>query len=126
MKQTSLCSTACCFLCFPFFCFICKKEKPKVDMYENGTMVTVVQHCNACGMKSFKWRSQPYVFGRYPAGNLLLSIATLMAGASIGKIILIFKHMGQAVYTSRILLASKQVYMSNHLDSLGVLSNKIS
>ena len=70
-------------------------------MYQNGTMVTVVQHCYACGTKSFKWRSQPYVFGRYPAGNLLLSFATLMAGASIGKIILVFKHMGLAVYTSR-------------------------
>lgn len=70
-------------------------------MYQNGTMVTVVQHCSACGVESFKWRSQPYVFGRYPAGNLLLSFGILMAGASVSKIILVFKHMGLAVYTSR-------------------------
>ena len=70
-------------------------------MYKNGTMVTVVQHCNTCGNESFKWRSQPYVFGRYPAGNVLLSFAILMAGASVSKILLVCKHMGLAVYSPR-------------------------
>ena len=66
-----------------------------------GTMVTVHQDCNKCGMKAFEWRSQPYIFGRYPAGNVLLSFATLMAGASITKILLVFKHMGLKLYHIR-------------------------
>lgn len=65
-----------------------------------GTMVTVNQNCQSC-KKNFKWRGQPFILGRYPAGNLLLSFAVLMAGASIGKILLVFKHMGLSVYESR-------------------------
>ena len=32
--------------------------------------------------------------GRFPAGNLLLSFAVLCAGASIRKVLLVFRHMG--------------------------------
>lgn len=70
-------------------------------MERNGTMVTVVQHCNVCQGKPFTWRSQPFVLGRYPAGNILLSFAVLMAGASISKVLLVFKHMGLAAYSPR-------------------------
>jgi len=63
-------------------------------------MVTVNQHCQSC-KKNFKWRSQPFILGRYPAGNVLLSFAVLMAGASIRKLLLVFKHMGLSVYESR-------------------------
>jgi len=38
--------------------------------------------------------SQPLILGGYPAGNVLLSFAVLMAGGSIGKVLLVFKHMG--------------------------------
>lgn len=69
-------------------------------MKAHGTMVTVYQNCNHCG-GTFKWHSQPLVLGRYPAGNILLSFAILMAGASISKILLVFKHMGLAVFTAR-------------------------
>ena len=75
---------------FTIICFSCKESKPKVSMKQNCTMVTVSQHCNICGKDAFQWRSQPLAFGRYPAGNLLLSFATLMAGASIIKVLLIF------------------------------------
>ena len=37
----------------------------------------------------------------YPAGNVLLSFAVLMAGASISKIFLVFKHMGLYMYGVR-------------------------
>ena len=62
-----------------------------------GTMVTVNQYCQSC-KKNFKWRSQPFILGRYPAGNVLLSFAVLMAGASISKLLLVFRHMGLRVY----------------------------
>ena len=65
-----------------------------------GTMVTVNQYCQSC-KKNFKWRSQPFILGRYPAGNVLLSFAVLMAGASISKLLLVFRHMGLSVYEAR-------------------------
>ena len=86
---------------FTVVCFNCKEEKPKVTMKGNGTMVTVWQHCKKCGKDAFCWRSQPLVFGRYPAGNLLLSFAVLMAGASISKVLLVFRHMGLCAYKGR-------------------------
>ena len=86
---------------FTIICFSCKESKPKVSMKKNGTMVTVSQHCNICGKDAFQWRSQPLAFGKYPAGNLLLSFATLMAGASISKVLLIFQHMGLQTYVAR-------------------------
>ena len=86
---------------FSLFCFKCKTEKPKVKMHQNGTMVTVFQSCASCGVESFNWRSQPFVVGRYPAGNVLLNFAILMAGASVSKILLVFRHMGIAAYTWR-------------------------
>lgn len=85
---------------FNLFCFNCKAEKPSVSMKTCGTMVMVYQNCNNCA-SGFKWRSQPYIFGRYPAGNILLSFGTLMAGASISKILLVFRHMGLCVYSAR-------------------------
>ena len=85
---------------FSLFCFNCKASNPPVSMDSCGTMVTVNQNCQSC-KKNFKWRSQPFILGRYPAGNLRLSFAVLLAGASIGKILLVFKHMGLSVYESR-------------------------
>ena len=40
--------------------------------------------------------------GKYPAGNVLLSFAILMAGALISKVLLMFRHMGVSVYSARI------------------------
>jgi len=85
---------------FSTFCFNCKKDKPTVSMVSNGTMVTVKQTCSNC-LDGFSWRSQPLVNGRYPAANLLLSFAVLSAGASISKILLVFRHMALSVYSAR-------------------------
>jgi len=82
-------------------CFKCKTSNPKVTMVKNGTMVTVIQQCPNCVGKPFTWRSQPFVLGKYPAGNILLSFSVLMAGASISKILLVFKHMGLSAYEAR-------------------------
>ena len=111
---------------FSLFCFRCKKDKRTVKMLRNGTTVAVTQYCDACQAKSFTWRSQPFVFGRYPAGNILLSFAVLMAGASISKVLLVFKHMGLAAYTprsffyhqSRFLIPTILMYWESYRDSL--------
>ena len=41
------------------------------------------------------------MMGTYPAGNMLLSFAILMAGASISKLLLVFKHFGMQAYEAR-------------------------
>lgn len=38
------------------------------------------------------------MLGKYPEGNILLSFAILMAGASVNKTLLIFCHMGLCAY----------------------------
>ena len=87
---------------FSLFCFTCKKSGPRATMKQRGTMVIVKQHCTSCGEESFEWKSQPMALGgKYPAGNVLLSFAVLMAGASISKVLLVFKHMGLSAYSAR-------------------------
>lgn len=85
---------------FSLFCFNCKTENPDVEMKTSGTMVTVMQSCSKC-RNEYVWKSQPLVLGKYPAGNILLSFAVLVAGASISKILLVFCHLGLCVYSSR-------------------------
>lgn len=85
---------------FTMFCFCCQYENPSVKMWKNGTMITVVQKCSHCN-KSFHWHSQPFTLGRHPAGNVLLSFGTLVAGGSISKLLLIMKHMGLCAYRAR-------------------------
>ena len=85
---------------FTLFCFKCKENGPTASMKQDGTMVTVTQTCTNCG-DNFVWRSQPLVLGKYPAGNILLSFAVLMAGASVNKILLVFRHMSRCAYAAR-------------------------
>ena len=60
------------------------------------------QHCTSCGEESFEWKSQPMALGgKHPSGNVLLSFAVSMAGASISKFLLVFKHMGLSAYSAR-------------------------
>lgn len=86
---------------FTLFCFKCKNESPWITIEQNGTMVTIFQHCHSCGNNSFVWRSQPFVFGQYPLGNVLLSYGILFAGATVKKVQLVFQHMGLCVYSVR-------------------------
>lgn len=86
---------------FTMFCFKCKETGVRVTVKKNGTMVVVVQDCDRCGDGAFKWQSQPLIFGRYPAGNIMLSFSILMAGASVSKVLLVCRHMGLCVYSAR-------------------------
>ena len=80
-------------------------------MEQNGIMVTVEQQCPNCCTKPFRWRSQPFILGRYPAGNILLSFATLMSGASISEVLLVFRHFGLAAYTSRTFFYHQRIFI---------------
>ena len=85
---------------FSMFCFECKKENPSLEMSQMGTLVKVTQRCNQC-KSLFTWSSQPLVLGQYPAGNILVSFATLAAGASISKVLLLFRHMELCCFKAR-------------------------
>ena len=85
---------------FSLFWFKCKSNKPSVTMKQHGTMVIVYQHCLYCGENAFVWRSQPLLLGKYQAGNILLSFAILMAGASVSKIFLVYNTWSSACTTS--------------------------
>ena len=78
-------------------CHFCFSPNPSVHITQTGIMVTVRASCEVCHEEEI-WHSQPYLLGKFPAGNLLLSFSILCAGASIKKILLVFKHMGVLVY----------------------------
>ena len=86
---------------FTMLCFKCKKSQPRATMKQMGITVIVSQHCTICSDKAFPWRSQPLIFGEYPAGNALLSFGVLMAGASISKVLLVMRHTGLCAYSAR-------------------------
>ena len=96
---------------FSMFCYKCQKANPKVTMKASGTMVTASQHCEKCGLNAFVWKSQPLVLGKYPAGNIMLSLAVLMAGASISKITLVFKHMGLCMHGVRTYFKHQKLFL---------------
>ena len=48
---------------------------------------------------------------KYPVGNVLLSFAVLMAGASISKILLVFRHMGLCVYSARTFFTHQRTFL---------------
>ena len=64
-------------------------------------MATIEQACSKCLMKNFKWRSQPMVMGRYPAGNIMTSFGILMSGINISQAMLMFRHMNHATISVR-------------------------
>lgn len=79
------------------FCHSCFFSQPKISVKQTGTMLTVKTDCSNCGQTKI-WTSQPDLLGKFPAGNLLLSFAVLCAGASIRKVLLVFRHMGVLAY----------------------------
>ena len=70
---------------------------PEVTPSQTGTLLTIETKCSAC-KGVFTWKSQPFLLGKFPAGNLLLSFAVLCAGASIKKVLTVFQRMGVLVY----------------------------
>ena len=79
-------------------CHICFSANPALSVTQTGTMMTIQSSCSRCS-DTFIWQSQPYLLGKFPAGNLLLSFAILCAGASVNKVLLVFRHMGMLIYS---------------------------
>jgi len=61
-------------------------------------MLTIQTQCKQCKVP-YTWTSQPLLLGKFPAGNILLSFAILSAGASVKKLLLVFRHMNILVYS---------------------------
>lgn len=78
-------------------CRICYSSNPMLEVTQSGTMISIKSTCRKCS-HLFTWNSQPYMLGKFPAGNLLLSFSILCAGASVNKMLLVLKHMGVLVY----------------------------
>lgn len=85
---------------FQHFCFHCKWDKPSVEVHRIGTMASVIQKCNHCG-KVYCWKSQPSMFTKHPAGNIMLSFGIMASGAKISQTLLMFKHMGLSAISPR-------------------------
>ena len=79
------------------FCHLCFFPNPEVSVAQTGTLLTIEAKCSSC-KEVFTWKSQPFLLSKFPAGNLHLSLAVLCAGASIKKVLLVFRHMGLLVY----------------------------
>lgn len=82
-------------------CHLCYAPSPSIALKQFGTMVTIETTCIKC-KQIFKWQSQPLMLGKFAAGNLLLSFGMLTAGASVKKILLVFKHINLLVYSEAI------------------------
>ena len=109
---------------FLLFCFNCKTENPQVTMRQNGTMVTVMQQCRKC--KGFFWNSQSYMpHGKHPVGNILLSLAVLMGGASVSKVLLLLFSSPWTVLllATYLLLTSAVIHFPNCHPPLGVVQS---
>ena len=85
---------------FQLFCFHCKWDKPAAEVRRIGTMASVTQKCKHCGGE-YTWKSQPSMFGRHPAGNVMLSFGILTSGAKISQTLLVLKHMGLSAISPR-------------------------
>ena len=78
-------------------CHLCFARNPLLSISQSGTMLTIKSTCSHCH-EAFTWTSQPYMLGKFPAGNMLLSFAILCSGASINKVLLVLQNMGVLVY----------------------------
>ena len=79
-------------------CHLCFSANPALSVTQTGTMMTIQSSCSRCS-GTFIWQSQPYLLVKFPAGNLLLSFAILCAGASVNKVLLVFRYMGMLIYS---------------------------
>ena len=86
------------------FCQVCKSDDIIVETSERGTMICVETQCGnpKCLKRDFIWQSQPLLEDtKTAAGNILLSFAILLAGASASKVLRVFSHMGMACHSLR-------------------------
>jgi len=70
----------------------------QITWREIGTFVSTAQQCSNCTF-SRKWSSQPMI-QNYPAGNLLISAAIYLNGASFSKMSRVFATLNVASISS--------------------------
>ena len=102
-------------------CRFCKADGVHTEIFQHGTMAEVKVTCpnSACLKKVSTWRSQPNFTGtQTPAGNLLLSFAILVAGASASKMLRVLKHMGVVCISLRTFFLHQRVNNKLMLQSL--------
>lgn len=81
-----------------------------------GTLLVLVATCAQCPWR-WTWASQPFL-GETPAGNILVSTAILMAGATPAKVLRIFDQMHIACFCT-------QTYFRHQSDLLIPSINKV-
>ena len=83
----------------------------KVSSRSLGSMAVIKQNClNKLCMFKRSWESQPKI-GKIPAGNLLLSSATLYAGASPTQVIRVLKNLNIKTISGRTFLNHQKHYL---------------
>ena len=95
------------------FCPACKSDNILVEMSQCETMVVMYLDCgnSTCIQKQSVWYSQPYTEEtKIPAGNVLLSMAILVAGGSASKVLKVFSHMGMACISLATSFKHQRVY----------------
>ena len=95
---------------FQLFCFHCKGSNPSIRIQRTGSIATVIQSCKYC-KKEFRWISQLLVFGKIPAGNLMMSLAILCSGVNISQVFLMFRHLGLLVISMRTFFQHQRKYL---------------
>ena len=78
-------------------CHLCFAKNPRITIKQTGTTISNTSACTACDQQFF-WQSQPYIFGNYYAGNVLLSFAMLCSGSCIRKTLRVFEQMKICVF----------------------------
>lgn len=86
------------------FCQTCKSDDIIVETSERGTMICVETQCGnpKCLKRDSVWQSQSLLEDtKTAAGNILLSFAIILVGASASKVLRVFSHMGVACHSLR-------------------------
>ena len=103
-------------------CHLCSAKEPSINVTLRGTLVTITSSCTDC-KQQFVWKSQPFMFNKYPAGNLLLSFSVLCAGSSIRKTLLVFQTYGRLCIQRICILSSPTPFVNSfHRQILAFIS----
>lgn len=81
-------------------CSSCGSGVVQIFKRESGTLLTMWMECESCSNEGEKWDSQPCL-GNIPAGNVLLSAATLFSGGSCTSTLRLLQHLNVASITER-------------------------
>lgn len=99
-------------------CHFCFAPKQRNTVKSTGTMFSVHSQCRACN-KAKIWKSQPFLLGKFPAANLLLSFGILCAGASASKVLLSLNTLDWLASVKGSIITIKGISYFQQLSSSG-------